>query len=306
MATLGKGARGATSDPRTAGAPPPGSPLADGAAPGGLPMYDLPELRSATDAFWAAVVREAAARDVALQPRPGRDRAPLDLARDPVLGLSQTCGMPLALGLAGGAQIVATPVYDVPGAAGAAYRSVIIGRRRRGAAGEGCLAALAGARVAVNDAASQSGHHALRRILAATLGGQAPAAVGPVIETGAHRASIEAVAGGRADLAAIDCVSWALVGDVAPVLAARVAVIGVSLPAPGLPFITGPGRGAGDIAALRAALAAAIRDPRLAAERRALRLAGIESVPRAAYDRLAVLARATARTLPDLLPARPG
>jgi ABC-type phosphate/phosphonate transport system substrate-binding protein len=46
--------------------------------------------------------------------------------------------------------------------------------------------------------------------LARDLGGDPGVLAGAVIETGGHRASIRAVAEGRADLTAIDCRSWAL------------------------------------------------------------------------------------------------
>ena len=67
-----------------------------------LPMYDLPELRSATDDWWRALAR-------ALR-RAGIDEAPDDLARgvprerawrSPQLILTQTCGYPLRHRFAG-------------------------------------------------------------------------------------------------------------------------------------------------------------------------------------------------------------
>ena len=59
------------------------------------------------------------------------------------------------------------------------------------------------------------------------------------MEAGAHRASIHAVAAGRADAAALDAVSWRLAQRHDP-SAAKLRVLARTRPTPGLPFITAP------------------------------------------------------------------
>lgn len=73
------------------------------------------------------------------------------------------------------------------------------------------------------------------------------------IETGAHSASLAAVAEGRADAAMIDAITWRILERCDP-NARRVIVDGASPVSPGLPLITAKGN---DPAPLRAALAPA-------------------------------------------------
>jgi ABC-type phosphate/phosphonate transport system substrate-binding protein len=73
------------------------------------------------------------------------------------------------------------------------------------------------------------------------------------IPTGGHRASIRAVASGRADVCAIDCRSWALARRHEPSAAALVPV-GWTSPRKGLPYITSHQTRPEKLAAMRAAL----------------------------------------------------
>ena len=129
------------------------------------------------------------------------------------------------------------------------------GRDPAGAAADG---------VAVNAADSQSGWGALAD---AGLGG-------PAVVTGSHAASMDAVAGGAAALAAIDVVSW----DLGPHPALTVRA--TTPPTPATPFVTGRA----DLAApLHDALAEAIA-AMAPEDRAAIRLAGILRLPDGAYD----------------------
>ena len=57
-----------------------------------------------------------------------------------------------------------------------------------------------------------------------------------LVETGGHRLSIRAVAEGRADVATIDCRSWALARRYEPA-AKCLSVVGWTARRPGLPFV---------------------------------------------------------------------
>ena len=117
---------------------------------------------------------------------------------------------------------------------------------------------LSGARFAYNMRESQSGWAALDKVL------QIESHFGDLVQSGAHRASIAAVAEGRADCAAIDAVSWALAQRHEPA-AASVHMIAVTPPTPGLPFITGQaneGKAKQMIDAVTMAIAALPRDVR--------------------------------------------
>ena len=63
---------------------------------------------------------------------------------------------------------------------------------------------------------------------------------GAVVESGAHRASIGLVAGGEADIAAIDMVSWRYGQRFLPE-AAGLRVLMLTDPTPGLPYIAALG-----------------------------------------------------------------
>ncbi len=112
-----------------------------------------------------------------------------------------------------------------------------------------------------------------------------------VVATGSHLASLEAVADGRADLAAIDCVTFGLVKRFRPGLIERVAVVAESPPSPGLPFIAAARLPDWTVAAVRKALFAALADPGLAEPLGALGLTGARLMTSADYKRVLEIER---------------
>ena len=247
-----------------------------------LPMYDLPELRAATDAWWAGLAR--ALRAAGLETVPDALTRQDDheaLWREPELLFSQTCGYPLTHAYRDALRTVATPVYDAPGCEGCRYSSVIVVRAEDPAAD---LAAMKGKCVAVNSRTSHSGCNALRRSLAPLAAGRA--FFSEVVMSGGHGASLQAVAEGRADVAAVDCVTYALIARHRPNAVAGLRVLAFTEPAPGLPYVTAAGAFEALCDRLRAGLSEAMRDPTLAEARAALLIAGIEVLPPEAYDRI--------------------
>ena len=244
-----------------------------------LPMYDLPALRQATDDWWAGLAWALTA--AGLEGVPKRLDRGLDqdrVWRHPDLLLSQTCGYPLTHALSGQVRLVATPAYDVEGCDGARYRSAFV--VRDGDPAEG-LCDLRGRRVAVNSRASQSGYNCLRHALA-LLAERGPL-FAEVVVSGGHGASLAALRDKRADLAAIDGVTYALTARSEPAAVAGLRVLAWSAAAPGLPYITRADIGEDELAALRQGLLAAAAEPALAAARRALALTGFEVLPLEAY-----------------------
>lgn len=241
-----------------------------GAPVASLPMYDRPELRGATDRYWALIRDGLAARGIAAPKALLRDEAPLIAHWESAdLILSQTCGFPYRARLHGRVQLVGTPDFGNEGCAPGYYRSVLIARAEDPRTD---FAAFDGAALAYNEGLSQSGWAAPIHQAA-----KAGIRLRPGPETGAHRASVRAVAEGRADLAAIDALTWALVSEFDDVSAVR--VIGATDPTPALPYITAPGQDAGAIHDAVAGAIAAL-DP---ADRAALRLRGIVKIPASAY-----------------------
>lgn len=245
-------------------------------------MYDLPELRAQTDALWAGFARAFRAQGLQNVPETltrGDDVAALWTA--PGLLFSQTCGYPLTHRLAGRVALVATPVYDLPDCAPGHYRSEILVRADDAVAH---LADLHGRRAAANGTDSQSGYSALRHALMDLAeGGRFFASV---TFTGSHRASMQAVARGEADVCAVDVVTHRLLQRVDPDLTGALRVLAGSAAAPALPYIARRDIPAGDLERLRAGLARAVGDPALAEVRRALLLAGVVVLPLSAYDRI--------------------
>lgn len=212
-----------------------------------LPMYDWPELQAEVDGFYHAL----RARLPALPPALTRGADVAALWRDPALVFSQTCWGPLRAGLLPHVQVLAQPDYsDVPGGAGPLYRSAIVARAGRavGLPTSGAALPVLSGCFAYNERGSLSGWIAL----AEDAGDPSTWATG-LLETGSHRASIRAVAEGRADIAAIDCRSWALALAHEP-CARGLVVIGWTAARPGLPFITSRTTDIEFAAALQAAL----------------------------------------------------
>ena len=244
-------------------------------------MYDLPEVRAATDDMWRGIA--AALR------RAGLDDVPDALTRGPEtdvwhsrdLLLSQTCGYPLTHALAGIVELVATPVYSAERCSGADYCSLVIVADDNSAAE---LGDLRGSVCAYNARHSQSGYNTLRAAIAPLAGGEA--FFSDVIESGGHANSIALVAQGRADVCAADCVTHAMIARYQPAALGGTRVLCATEHAPGLPYVTRAGIDAGDLERLRDGLRAAMADETLAAARDALFLSGIEVLGLDAYQRI--------------------
>ncbi len=175
-----------------------------------LPMYDSHGLRHWHDELW---------HDIRVHLRADGINAPDELTRSgdpqsdwnqPDLLLSQTCGLPFRAGLHQRLTLVAAPAIRVPDILyptsdpvdlpAGQYYSVIVARAddKRAA-----LVEFDGARLAYNDALSQSGWGLMYQAASS-----AGIAFSTGLCTGAHRASALAVVEGRADIAAIDVATW--------------------------------------------------------------------------------------------------
>jgi len=252
-----------------------------------ISMYDMPERRPAIAAWWAGLARHwraAGLGDIPQSAHMPDDLYALWLAPD--LFIAQTCGYPLTHALKDRVTLVATPCYAVDGCVGSSYLSMIVARRDSDLQS---LDDIAGKVAAINGYDSQSGCNALRHSL---IGKGAPARI---VETGGHRRSMAAVREGRADVAAIDCVTYANLQAVAPHEVAPLRVIARSARAPGLPYVTRRDVSPADLQKLREGLQTAISDPALAEVRSTLLIAGIEILPLQAYDRLLEMEREAER-----------
>jgi ABC-type phosphate/phosphonate transport system substrate-binding protein len=126
---------------------------------------------------------------------------------------------------------------------------------------------------------------------------------GRAVCTGGHRASLQAVLSGAADLAAIDCVSFALLERAEPAAIAGVRVVAESEPAPALPYVTAAARPAADRTRLLGALMDAVSDPTLATARDDLLLDGFLPIEGDSYARSIAMAETAAGHLQALVDA---
>jgi ABC-type phosphate/phosphonate transport system substrate-binding protein len=232
-----------------------------------LPMYDLPEMRDATNAFWAAL-----AKNLGVNIPLSRKTDWFAPWHNPDLLFSQTCGYPFTHAFKDQLSYVATPHYNADGCDGPFYRSILFARAKQQ------LAAFEGQTVAFNSRDSMSGMLALKLVFA-------PIArnghyFANTIETGGHFASLVAVQQKTADICAIDCVTVAYARRYRPTALEGLVEIARSPQVPGLPYVT---RG-GNVQELQEALQAVMSDNALSEVRDALLLSGHSILPPNAYN----------------------
>ena len=205
-----------------------------------LPMYWRAETADLWRGFWSVLQDRALAEGVTLpDPTPPED-LPADWYEhwlSPDLALSMTCGLPFRTRLRGKVQYIGTLDFGLGGPPGH-YHSQIVTRRDLSGPPQ---------RLAFNSADSQSGWAAAQEI-------PDRGSITTYLETGAHAASLAAVATGRADIACLDAVTWRILQTVDP-NAARVVPQGTTPPTPGLPLIAAQGT---DPEPLRRALTRAV------------------------------------------------
>ena len=254
-------------------------------------MYDLPELRGATDAWWTGLAAHLRAHGIAgvpdrLDRATGRD----DAWRAPGLLLSQTCGYPLTHALAGRVRVVATPSYAAPECDGVDYRSLLFVRADDPASD---LAALRGRVAAINGTDSHSGCNILRAMVAPLT--QGARFFDSVVVSGSHAASLGFVRRGKADLCAVDCVTHALLARHRPAAVAGLRQLARSPGAPGLPYVTAAATEPDELARLRDGLEEALAHPHLAEARRTLLISGVRVLPERSYQSIVAFERAAER-----------
>ena len=253
-----------------------------------LPMYDLPEVRDHTDRLWTAIAEEMRSLGVPDVPdaleRPGDHH---DAWRPRGLLLSQSCGYPAATALRGAVRVVATPHYVVTGCDGPRCRSAIVVRASSRAT---ALDDLRGTVCAFNARDSQSGYNALRAAVAPIANGRP--FFSATIGTGAHPASIIAVRNRRADVCAVDCVTWALLSRHRPSSLSGLVVLAYTEPAPGLPFVTAGDCSDDTVETIRTALDRAFSRPDLVDTRAALLIGGLSVSTLDTYEPLLEMERA--------------
>lgn len=247
-----------------------------------LPMYNWPELQQYTNQWWQVLAQNFAAEGVGDVPRElcGHDN-PHEDWHHPHLFMSQTCGYPLRFELGDAVQVVAVPRYKTEGCEGTNYSSMVVARKQDSALS---LADFGGRCAAFNTENSQSGYSALRAVIAPLA--QGAAFFSSTLKTGAHLASMAAVAEKKADICAIDCVVWGLAKHIFPELVAGLCVVGQTPLAPSLPYITAKTRTIKDVQAMGRVLVKSGEDEEHKSLRAHLLVDGFEILPADIYQRI--------------------
>jgi ABC-type phosphate/phosphonate transport system substrate-binding protein len=141
---------------------------------------------------------------------------------------------------------------------------------------------LRGTTCAINSRDSQSGHNALRALIAPLASGNQ--FFSDVKISGSHLNSLRMVSEGEADVAAIDCVTYELLARFRPQAIAGTRRLCLTPKAPALPYITRRTVGDEVVARLRNGLQAACQDPELAECREILMLQGFCALPASGYE----------------------
>ena len=197
-----------------------------------LQMYDSKAMQEANDLWWLVLKEEL--RDAGFDPPSHLHRSAnlSEVWSSPLMLLGQTCGLPYVRYLRDKVQLVATPDYAVDGCSPGWYRSLVIVRRDDP---RQSLLDFAQGSAAINSFDSYSGCIAFRHHLTNLFGMERFFAQVQITES--HAASMQAVVGKRADIAAIDAVSWRLLSANTAV-ADALRVLTQTEPAPGLPIVT--------------------------------------------------------------------
>jgi ABC-type phosphate/phosphonate transport system substrate-binding protein len=247
-----------------------------------LLMYDRPDVvQRANDALWIALRDRLRSRGLDVPDALDRSGSHDSYWLRPDLVFGQTCGYPYVEELKGRVRLVATPVFRYAGGKGARRASFIVVRQDDPARS---IADLKGKRAAINDWLSNSGMNLLRIAVAPHANGGD--FFSDVVVSGGHMMSIAAIREGRADVAAVDSITWGLHERHAPETVAGIKIIGETPMGPGLPYITRLATSDADIAALQEALSEVIADPANAETLATLGLTGIELFSDAEYAEL--------------------
>lgn len=216
-----------------------------------LRMYVAPEQIEHANQHWLARILERLnLRRLSADPL---DLPGLWLA--PELLVTQTCGYPLMTQLRGQVRVIGRPRYELPHSSNGEHCSLLLTRddnpRIR-------LAQFYNSRGVINGHDSNSGMNLLRQRLAPL---QRDARFfASVAISGAHRESLRWLREDRADLAAIDSVTYDYLARFAPEEVAGLRIVTRSAPSPTLPYI-GP-LGLSDVQAeqIREAMNQALQD----------------------------------------------
>ncbi len=216
-----------------------------------LLMYVAPQQVLEANEQWLARILERL--DVTRRTADGLDL--LSLWRAPELLLTQTCGYPLMTQLRGQVRLIGRPRYELPDSSAGNHCSLLLTRDDNPRT---TLADFYDSRGVINGEDSNSGMNLLREHLA-PLHRQGRFFASVAI-SGGHRDSLRWLREDRADLAAIDSVTFAYLARFAPEEVAGLRIVTRSAISPTLPYIGAQGLSDEYILQIRQAMNLALQD----------------------------------------------
>ncbi len=251
-----------------------------------LPWYDLTEIRSSTDALWSRLAHNLRKRGLKHVPATLNRESPYEVQwRSGQLLFSQACGYDVLV-RANHLRIVATPVYAPTACLGGYYSSMIVVREDSGFE---CLEDLRGSRCAINTPTSHSGMNVLRALFAPL--SRNGRFFESVCTTGSHEASLMMITHRRADVAAIDCVTYALLQRHRSRALREVRVLCCSSRFPAPPYVVGSQVSEDEVDQIRQALVETLATPDMRRVKHALLINEVVDLPLQSYQSIADLER---------------
>ncbi len=162
-----------------------------------LPMYDWPEVWPQNDALWEKTRDALRAEGIKAPERLDRNIGYRESWLSPDLVFGEACGLPYIQELSDKVALIGAMDLTLKGCPPGHYNSHIIVGAKSGLE----IGDLKGKTFAYNSTCSQSGFATLKALGLTS---------GKGLASGGHRASIQLVAEGRADFAAIDAHTWKL------------------------------------------------------------------------------------------------
>lgn len=203
-----------------------------------LMMYQRPELVEAHDRYWKLIRKGLSDAGIESPEALSQDAEEFFVWKHPELVLSQTCGMPYRIWLHDKVALVGTPDFGVTDCPAGYYRSAIVVRNDDPRTE---LPAFSDSVFAYNQTFSQSGYSAPywhTKPMGFWFENR--------LHTQQHLLSAKAVAGGCADIAALDAVSWRNIVRY-EAIAKNLRVLDWTEPTPSLPLITAIGNNTNSI-----------------------------------------------------------
>jgi len=264
-----------------------------------LPWYDLKEVRSATNALWRELAQQLRLAGVPLIPDQLNRNIAYELqwtSADFLFG--QACGYDVRMAYADHLQVVATPCYKVPGCEGSNYSSFVVVREDSPFA---FIEDLRGTRCVINTPTSHSGMNVLRALVAPLhCEGRF---FSEVQMSGSHERSLQMIQRCEVDVAAIDCVTYALLTKYRGREIEGTRVLHRTQHVASPPYVTASSTPGEVLALMREAILRTFALPSLAKAKSMLLISGVEVLPDDAYmpiESLAAMARRhNYREIPD-------